>query len=81
MRGPRHKPLKTEVIPLAAATEVLVSEPVLGRNVQIVSDGHRYRISFTPKVLGSRFPDQEANVGKVLDALKKQCETLYGTYK
>ncbi|MBP0967069.1 MAG: hypothetical protein J5722_05520, partial [Oscillospiraceae bacterium] len=81
MRGPRHAPVETEVIPLASASEVLVSEPVLGRNVQIVYDGHRYRLGFTPKVLGNRFPDQEANAGKVLEALKKQCEALYGTYK
>ena len=81
LRGPRHAPVETEVIPLFAATEVLVSEQVLGRNVQVVADGHRYRMGFTPKVLGSRFPDQGENVEKVLEALKKQCETLYGTYK
>lgn len=81
MRGRRHEPVETEVIPLAEATEVLVSEPVIGRNVQITWDGHRYRMGFTPKVLGNRFPDQEANTDKVLDALKQQCEALCGIYK
>ena len=81
MRGQRHEPVETEVIPLAEATEVLVSEPVLGRNVQVTWDDHRYRMGFTPKVLGNRFPDQGPNVEKVLEALKKQCEALYGTYK
>ena len=81
LRGPRHAPVETEVISLTGASEVLVSEQVIGRNVQVVSGGHRYRFGFTPKVLGNRFPDQGANVEKVLAALKQQCEALYGTYK
>ena len=55
--------------------------PVISRNVPVTREGHRYRKGFTPKVPENRFPDQEANAGKVLDALKQQCEVLCGTYK